>query len=180
MMENAFALDLDLIRERARAAAKAGDAHKDRIDRTELTRLLNEALATELICTLRYKSHAYRCKGIGGKVVQAEMFEHAREEWEHAERLAERIDQIGGEPDFAPDILLARSHTEYKLPPTVQEMVQEDLAAELIAIETYTELIRHIGDRDVTTRRLLEDILAKEEEHAADLSDMVEPPAPVD
>jgi bacterioferritin len=172
--ENEFALDLRRVRERARAAARSNDRDKPTMAKIELCRLLNEALATELVCVLRYKHHGFKCKGVHGKIVAAEFFEHAREEMEHAEQIAARIDELGGEPDFSPNVLLDRAHTEYVIPSSLIGMLREDLTAELIAIDTYTELIRHIGDRDPTTRRLLERVLQKEEEHANDLAEMLE------
>jgi bacterioferritin len=141
---------------------------------TQTCKLLNEALATELVCVLRYKRHYFSARGSRGKVAAAEFLEHANEEQEHADRIAERITQLGGEPDFNPATLLSRSHSEYDAHESVRQMVEADLYAERIAIESYREMVRFFGDRDPTTRRLMEEILAVEEEHANDLVDLLQ------
>jgi bacterioferritin len=136
--------------------------------------LLNDALATELVCVLRYKRHYFMASGIDAEAVAKEFLEHANEEQTHADALAARIVQLGGEPDFSPDKLASRSHSEYVAGDSLYEMMREDLIAERIAIDTYGQIIRYIGDDDPTTRRLLEDILANEEEHADDLASMLD------
>jgi bacterioferritin len=143
-------------------------------DRETVLKLLNDALATEWVCTLRYKRHYFMAKGIHSEAVAKEFAEHATEEQEHADMLAERIVQLGGEPNFAPDSLKSRSHSEYKEGADLIDMIRENLIAERIAIDTYREIIRYLGDKDVTTRRLFEEILAVEEEHADDMADLLE------
>ena len=143
-------------------------------DRDTVLRLLNEALATEIVCVLRYKRHYFMATGIHATSVAAEFTEHAVEEQQHADMLAARITQLGGSPDFNPEGLLSRSHSEYIEGKDLMEMIREDLVAERIAIESYTEMIRYFGDDDPTSRRMLEEILAKEEEHAEDLRTLIE------
>ena len=167
--------DVAEIRRRARANVEDGavtDAY--RADRETVLKLLNESLATEIVCVLRYKRHYYMASGIHAQTAANEFLEHANMEQQHADRLAERIIQLGGEPDLNPDTLTSRSHAEYVEGSTVAEMLRENLVAERIAIESYTEFIRYLGDNDPTTRRLLEDILASEEEHADDLKTLME------
>ncbi|MEO8223486.1 MAG: ferritin-like domain-containing protein [Gammaproteobacteria bacterium] len=142
-------------------------------DKATIVRLLNEALATELVCVLRDKRHYYVTKGIRAKVAATEFLEHAAEEQQHADWLAERIVQLGEDPDFNPGTLTARSHAEYHDGTRLNDMLQADLVAERIAIESYREAITYVGDRDPTTRRLLETILASEEHHAEDLVDLL-------
>lgn len=142
-------------------------------ERETVVRLLNEALATELVCVLRYKRHYFMVTGIHAAPVAAEFLEHATEEMQHADALAKRIVELQGEPNFSPDGLLARSHAEYVEGSNLKEMITEDLVAERVAIESYREMIAYLGDRDPTTRRLLEEILASEEEHADDLSSLL-------
>jgi bacterioferritin len=142
-------------------------------DRQQILELLNSSLATELVCVLRYKRHFYMAKGINYEPVAAEFLEHANEEQEHADRIATRIVQLGGEPDFSPATLIERSHTDYVEGSSLHEMIKEDLVAERIAIDIYREIIRYIGDKDSTTRRLIEDILEDEEEHADDLANLI-------
>ena len=144
-------------------------------DRDQVLKLLNEALATELVCVLRYKRHYFMAKGPNSESAAAEFLEHATQEAGHADQLAARIVQLGGSPDFSPDSLTSRSHAEYVEGESLRDMLQEDLVAERIAIESYGEMIRYIGNGDPTTRRLLEEILAVEEEHADDLVDLLEP-----
>ena len=139
-----------------------------------MIQVCNEALATELVCVLRYKRHYYTASGIHAGAVAAEFLEHAAEEQEHADRIAQRIVQLGGEPDFNPDTLTARSHAQYDDSLDLIEMVKEDLIAERIAIASYTEIVKWLGDDDVTTRRIFEDLLAQEEEHADDLKSLLE------
>ncbi len=158
------------IRRRARSHMDQGavvDSYQG--DRKTILRLLNEALATEIVCVLRYKRHYYMAEGIHAQPVAAEFQEHAAEEQAHADRIAGRITQLGGEPDLNPKNLLYHSHSEYVEGESLADMVREDLVAERIAIESYGEMIRYIGESDPTSRRLMEEILAKEEEHADDL-----------
>ncbi len=142
-------------------------------DKDVIVRLLNEALATELVCVLRYKRHYYTTKGIRAKVAAAEFLEHAGEEQQHADRIAERIVELGENPDLDPKTLTDRSHAEYDGVTSLREMLQKDLIAERIAIESYKEMIAYFGDRDPTSRRLLEEILAAEEHHAEELVDLL-------
>lgn len=143
-------------------------------DREKVIRLLNEALATELVCVLRYKRHYFMADGIHAEPVAAEFLEHAEEEMAHADRLAKRIVQLRGEPNFSPDGLSQRSHAEYVEGRTLKDMIKENLVAERIAIESYREMVAYIGEQDPTTRRILEEILASEEEHADDLVSLLE------
>jgi len=136
--------------------------------------LLNQALATEVVCVLRYKRHYFMARGIAADSIAAEFQQHAAEEQGHADQLAARIVQLGGEPDFNPQGLAMRSHAEYKPGADLYDMIQEDLIAERIAIESYAEMVRYIGGDDMTTRRLLEQILAVEEEHAEDMKTLLE------
>lgn len=162
------------IRRRARQQISDGPITADYgLDPQEVVQLLNEALATELVCTLRYKRHYYMAQGIKARFAAEEFLEHAQQEAEHADRLAERIVQLGGEPDFNPETLLQRSHAQYHDGNELRDMLTEDLVAERIAIESYREMVRYLGDRDPTTRRMLEEILAVEEEHADDLNDLL-------
>ena len=163
------------LRKRARQHTERGAVTEGyKADRAVVLRLLNEALATELICVLRYKRHHYMAKGIHAASVAAEFLEHAGEEQGHADQLAERIVQLGGEPDFSPAALANHSHSEYVEGRDLADMIQEDLIAERIAIDSYGEMIRYIGNNDPTTCRLLESILAVEEEHAEDLITLLE------
>ncbi len=143
-------------------------------DRKTVIKLLNEALATEWVCVLRYYRHYYMAKGMLADAVKAEFLEHAQQEQAHAGMLAERIVQLGGEPDLNPDTLTDRSHAEYKEGGNLRDMVRENLIAERIAIDSYREMINFIGDKDTTTKRILEHILAQEEDHADDFADMLD------
>jgi len=143
-------------------------------DRKMVIRLLNDALATEYVCVLRYYRHYFMAKGMLADSVKAEFLEHAQQEQAHAGKLAERIVQLGGEPDLNPDTLTARSHAEYKEGKDLRDMVKENLVAERIAIDSYREMINYVGDRDTTTKRILEEILAQEEEHADEFSDLLD------
>jgi len=143
-------------------------------DRKQVIRLLNEALATEWVCVLRYYRHYYSAKGMLVDAVKGEFLEHAQQELEHAGMLSERIVQLGGEPDLDPATLATRSHAEYKEGKDLRDMVRENLIAERIAIDSYREMINWIGDRDTTTKRILEHILAQEEEHADDMADLLD------
>ncbi|QJQ23390.1 bacterioferritin [Pseudomonas sp. SK] len=167
--------DVQTLRQRARQHVENGAVTEGyHADRERIIRLLNEALATELVCTLRYKRHYFMASGVKASIAAEEFLEHANQEAEHADRLAERIVQLGGEPDFNPDNLSKNSHAQYVAGTTLKEMVLEDLVAERIAIDSYREIIQYIGDKDPTTRRIFEDILAQEEEHADDMSDLLQ------
>lgn len=167
--------DLDSIRARARQHMERGAITPDYPEgRVQICQLLNEALATELVCVLRYKRHYHSVRGSAGKVAAQEFLEHANEEQAHADRIAARIAQLGGEPDFNPATLLSRSHSDYDAQSTLRAMLEADLYAERIAIESYREMVRYFGDRDPTSRRLMEEILASEEEHADDLVNLLQ------
>jgi bacterioferritin len=174
-MENRQAFtDVRTLREQARhhigeGAVTAGYA----ADRGTVLRLLNEALATEIVCVLRYRRHHFMAKGIEAKGIADEFLVHATEELAHADLLAERIVQLGGEPDFSPDSLLVRSHAEYREGHSLLEMIEENLVAERIAIDSYRDAIQYLGAKDSTTRRMLETILAAEEKHADELADLL-------
>jgi bacterioferritin len=170
-----FLTDIKTLRERARKHIMDGAVTASYgADRGVVVKLLNEALATELVCVLRYKRHYFMARGINADTVAAEFLVHATEEQGHADLIAARIVQLKGEPDFNPEGLAMRSHAEYVEGKGLVDMIKEDLVAERIAIDSYGEMIRYLGDKDVTTRRMLEDILAVEEEHADDLSSMLE------
>lgn len=170
-MSHDFVSDVKAIRKRARKHIEDGAVTAGyKGDVKVVIRLLNEALATELVCVLRYKRHYYMARGIHSHGVAAEFLEHAREEQEHGDQIAARIVQLGGAPDFNPENLAAKSHSEYVEGESLVSMLREDLIAERIAIESYTEMIDYIGETDSTTRTMLEEILAVEEEHADDLS----------
>ena len=143
-------------------------------DPVAVVKLLNEALATEIVCMLRYKRHYFMATGIHAEGVAAEFLEHANQELTHADQIAQRIVQLGGAPNFSPDELTSRSHAEYVEGSSLTTMIKEDLIAERIAIDSYREMIGYLGDRDPTTRRMLESILAVEEEHADDLVSLLE------
>lgn len=165
--------DIKTLRARARKDIEEGAVTSGyAADRKVVIKLLNEALATELVCVLRYKRHYFMAKGIHSESVKAEFLQHANEEMAHADRLAKRITELGGEPDFSPDGLSERSHAEYVAGDTLNAMIKEDLIAERIAIESYREMIAYLADTDPTTQRMLKEILAMEEEHAEDLSSL--------
>jgi bacterioferritin len=167
--------DTKTLRARARKSVDDGAITSTyTADRKQVIRLLNEALATEWVCVLRYYRHYYSAKGMLVDAVKGEFLEHAQQEMEHAGMLSERIVQLGGEPDLNPDTLTARSHAEYKEGKDLRDMVRENLVAERIAIDSYREMINYIGDRDTTTKRILEHILAQEEEHADDMADLLD------
>jgi bacterioferritin len=169
-MAQDFLTDIKTLRERARKHIENGAVTEGyKADRETVIRLLNEALATELVCVLRYKRHYFMAQGIHAQAVQAEFLEHANEEQGHADQIAERIVQLGGAPNFNPEGLTTRSHAEYKEGNDLIDMIKEDLVAERIAIESYGEMVRYFGDKDPTSRRMIEGILAVEEEHADDL-----------
>jgi bacterioferritin len=174
-----FLTDVQTLRQRARANIEQGPITSAYgADRERVIAVLNEALATELVCILRYKRHYFMASGINADAVAQEFLQHATEEQGHADLIAARIVQLKGEPDFNPEGLAMRSHAEYAEGGTLVEMIREDLIAERIAIESYGEMIRYIGDKDITTRRMLEGILATEEEHADDLSNLLQDLAP--
>ena len=169
-----FLTDVTELRRRAREHIEKGavtEAHRGDVD--TVVKLLNEALATEIVCVLRYRRHHFMAQGLNSKSVAAEFLTHAEEEQEHADQLARRITQLNGEPNFDPQGLLSRSHSEYVAGETLRDMIREDLVAERIAIDSYSEMIDYVGDNDPSTRRMLEKILAKEEEHAEDMADLL-------
>ncbi|MCW2948534.1 MAG: ferritin Dps family protein [Actinoallomurus sp.] len=169
-----FLTDIQVLRERARAQIDKGpvtEAYGADLER--VIQVCNEALASELVCVLRYKRHYYTATGIHAEPVARQFGEHAADEQEHADRLADRIVQLGGEPDLDPARLSARARTEYDASLDLIQMVKEDLVAERVAIASYTEIAQWIGDGDLTTRRLFEDLLADEEDHADDLTTLL-------
>lgn len=170
-----FLTDIQTLRDRARKHIEDGAVTAGyQADRATVIKLLNEALATELVCILRYKRHYFMASGIHADAIAAEFLVHANEEQGHADLIAARIVQLKGEPNFSPDGLASRSHAEYVEGDDLVDMIKENLVAERIAIDSYGEMIRYVGDKDPTTRRMLEGILAMEEEHAEDLSSMLE------
>jgi bacterioferritin len=171
--------DVKTLREQARRHIEEGAVTENyAANREKVLELLNEALATELVCVLRYRHDHFMARGFASKTAADEFLEHATQELEHADRIAERIVQLGGEPRFDPNGLTDRSHSEYRIGRTLQEAIQENLVAERIAIDSYREMVQYIGEADPTTRRMLEDILATEEEHADDLADLLLDAAP--
>lgn len=170
-----FLSDVQELRRRARENMMNGPVTSDyRGDVKQAVNVLNSALATELVCVLRYKRHYYMSRGIYKDAVAEEFLQHANEEQEHADMIAERITQLGGEPDFNPEGLASRSHSEYREGDSMIDMIRENLVAERVAIESYREMIRFFGENDPTTRRMVEQILAVEEEHANDMVDLLE------
>ncbi len=170
-----FLTDVKTLRERARAHMEQGPVTGAyEADREKVVGVLNESLATEIVCYLRYKRHYFMAEGRDASAAAAEFLEHANQELGHADQLAERITQLQGEPNFNPEGLTSRSHAEYVEGGSLLDMVREDLVAERIAIESYSEIVRWLGDKDPTTRRLYEEILAVEEEHADDLVSLLE------
>lgn len=162
------------IRDRARKQITEGAVTEDyKLDRKQVISILNEALATEIVCVLRYKFHYFMASGIHSQSVKEEFKEHADEEQEHADWIAERIKQLGGKPEMNPATLTKHSHSEYKEGTSLADMIREDLIAERIAIESYREIIQFLGDKDPTSKRLMETILAKEEEHADEMADLL-------
>lgn len=171
MSDKPFLTDVQELRRRARQHIESGavtDGYRG--DRQTVINLLNEALATEIVCVLRYRRHYFMAQGIHADPIAQEFLTHANEEQGHADQIAGRIVQLGGSPNFNPDGLLMRSHSEYAEGQNLLDMIKEDLVAERVAIDSYTEMIRYVGDDDITTRRMLESILAVEEEHADDLA----------
>ncbi len=174
-MSQPFVSDIEAIRARAREKMTDGAVTGAyRTDLKQLIEVLNEVLATEIVCILRYKNHYYMASGVNSPTVAAEFLEHANEEQMHADWIAQRITQLGGAPNFNPEGLATRAHAEYVEGETLNDMIREDLVAERIAIETYSEIIRWLGNDDPTTRRIMEDILKMEEEHADDLANLLE------
>jgi bacterioferritin len=170
-----FLTDIKTLRERARKHIENGAITEGySADRDTVVKLLNEALATEIICVLRYKRHYFMATGINAESVAAEFLQHANEEQGHADQIAQRIVQLGGAQNFNPDGLSSRSHAEYVEGDTLVDMIKEDLVAERIAIDSYREMINYVNADDPTTRRMLEGILAMEEEHADDLVSLLE------
>jgi len=175
MTDKPFLTDVQELRRRARHHIEEGavtDAYRG--DRQTVIKLLNEALATEIVCVLRYKRHYFMAQGIHADPIAQEFLTHANEEQGHADQIAARIIQLGGAPNFSPDGLLMRSHSEYVEGQNLIDMIKEDLVAERIAIESYLDMIRFFGDGDPTSRRLMEKILQTEEEHADDMATLLE------
>jgi len=169
-----FSTDVKKIRERARKHIEEGAVTEGyKANRDQVTKVLNDVLATEIVCVLRYKRHYYMAQGISSDSVKAEFLQHANEEQQHADWVAERITQIGGEPNFNPEGLATRSHSEYKPGESLTDMIKENLVAERIAIESYSEIVRWLGNDDPTSRVLIEQILKMEEEHANDMLDLL-------
>ena len=174
MSNKPFLTDIKILRTRAREHIEQGAITAGyNADRDTVVKLLNEALATEIVCVLRYKRHYYMASGINAQSVAAEFLQHATEEQAHADQIAQRIVQLGGKPNFSPEGLATRSHSEYHDGDELIEMLREDLIAERIAIDSYREMIQYLSNNDSTTRRMLETILAMEEEHADDLSSLL-------
>jgi bacterioferritin len=170
-----FLTDVKTLRARAREHIENGAVTQGyRADRATVIKLLNEALATEIVCVLRYRRHHFMAAGMNAEPVAQEFLVHANEEQQHADQIAARIVQLNGEPNFSPEGLLSRSHAEYVEGENLIDMIKEDLIAERIAIDSYREMIEYIGDKDTTTKRMLEGILAMEEEHADDLVGLLE------
>ena len=175
MADKPFLTDIKTLRQRARQHIEQGAVTAGyQADRATVLKILNEALATEIVCILRYKRHFFMATGINAQSVAAEFLQHANEEQAHADQIAGRIVQLGGAPNFSPEGLLLRSHAEYVEGETLIDMIKEDLVAERIAIDSYREMVAYLGNDDPTTRRMLETILAMEEEHADDLVSLLE------
>ena len=175
MADKPFLSDIKTLRERARQHIERGAVTEGyAADRETVIKVLNESLATEIVCVLRYKRHYFMASGIHAEGVAAEFLQHANEEQAHADQIAQRIVQLGGEPNFNPEGLLSRSHAEYVEGDTLLDMIKEDLVAERIAIDSYRDFIQYLGNDDPTTRRMMEGILAMEEEHADDLVNLLD------
>lgn len=167
--------DVQTLRSQARKHVEEGAITAGyKADRGTVLKMLNEALATELVCVLRYRRHYFMARGMQAKGIAEEFLAHANEELAHADLIAERIVQLGGEPDFEPTGLAGRSHAEYRAGDSLSDMIKEDLVAERIAIDSYRGMIQYLGDDDPTTRRMLESVLAVEEEHADELADLLQ------
>jgi bacterioferritin len=176
MNEQSLLTDVATLRQRAREHIESGAVTAGyHADRPTILKLLNEALATEIVCVLRYRRHYFMAKGLQAKGIAEEFLIHANEELSHADQIAERIVQLGGQPDFSPTTLTSRSHAEYIEGNTLIDMIKENLVAERIAIDSYREMVNYIGAHDSTTRRLLETILAVEESHADELAEFLTP-----
>jgi len=175
MSKGVFVNNLEVIRKRAREHIQKGAVTEGyQANREVVIQILNEALATEIVCLLRYKRHFFMAQGIDAANAAQEFQQHATEEQGHADAIALRITQLGGKPNFNPMGILDRSHSEYVEGNGLVDMIKEDLVAERIAIDSYTEMIHYVGEDDVTTRRMLETILAVEEEHANDMATLLE------
>jgi bacterioferritin len=169
-----FLTDIKTIRERARQEIQEGAVTPDyALDKDQVCKILNEALATEIVCVLRYRFHYFMASGIHKDGAAAEFLEHSNEEQRHADMLCERIKQLGGKPEMNPAVIANRSHSEYVEGTSLEDMLKEDLVAERIAIQTYREMVQYFGEKDPTTRRMMEEILAVEEEHADDIADLL-------
>lgn len=174
MASTAFVLDLEKIRDNARNNLQDGAVTTGySLNNDNVIDMLNEALATEIICALRYKQHYFMCDGLNAQAVAEEFLEHANEEQSHADQLAQRITQLGGEPNMNPSDMCKRAHSKYTPAASIDQMIEENLVAERIAIDSYRAMINYVADRDPTTRKLLEEILVTEEEHADDLSGLL-------
>lgn len=170
MADKSFLTDIKTLRERARKHIEQGAVTEGyKADRETVIKVLNEALATEIVCVLRYRRHYFMASGINADSVAAEFLQHSNDEQGHADQIAQRIVQLGGEPNFNPEGLLTRSHAEYVEGESLTDMIKEDLVAERIAIDSYRDIVQYLGNDDPTSRRLMETILAVEEEHADDL-----------
>ena len=175
MAETPFLTDVKTLRSRARQHIEQGAVTPGyQADRDRVVQILNEALATEIVCVLRYKRHFFMASGINAQSVAQEFLQHANEEQTHADQVAQRIVQLGGEPNFSPEGLLTRSHSEYVEGDSLIDMIKEDLVAERVAIDSYREIIAYLANNDPTTRRMLEGLLAMEDEHADDLVTLLE------
>ena len=175
MADKPFLTDIKTLRDRARQHIENGAVTQGySADRETVVKLLNEALATEIVCTLRYRRHYFMASGINAESVAQEFLQHANEEQGHADQIAQRIVQLKGEPNFNPEGLLTRSHAEYVEGTSLTDVIKEDLVAERIAIDSYREMISYLGSDDPTSRRMMEGILAVEEEHADDLVNLLE------
>ncbi len=171
---NTFKADIEEIRRRALEKMEQGAVTASyQADRVKVIEVLNEVLATETVCTLRYRNHYFMASGIHGAGVESEFLQHANEEQQHADRVAKRICELGGTPNLNPEGLATRSHAQYGEGETLEDMIREDLIAERIAIATYSEIVRWLGNDDPTTRRMIEEILAVEEEHADDMAKLL-------
>ena len=174
MADTSFMTDIKTLRERARQHIDEGAVTASyAADRETVLKLLNDSLATEIVCVLRYRRHYFMAKGLQAKSIADEFLLHSNEEQGHADQIADRIVQLGGEPNLAPDGLTSRSHAEYVEGHTLVDMIKEDLVAERIAIDSYREIVKYLGAKDSTTRRMMEGILAVEEEHADDMADLL-------
>ncbi len=175
MAKKLFVTDIKTLRKRAREHIEQGAiTYGYKADRDTVLKLLNEALATEIVCVLRYKRHYFMASGLNAQSVAAEFLQHANEEQGHADQIAQRIVQLGGAPNLSPEGLAGRSHAEYVEGDSLLDMIKEDLVAERIAIDSYRDIINYLGNDDSTTRRLMEGILAMEEEHAEDLVSLLQ------